>query len=60
LAEVMGEVPPMDHIKEALVQGFSSALNVDIRPGSLSPREKSVAEELVRTKYGDSQHTFRY
>ena len=60
LAEELADVPPMDVIKRAVVDGFSGALNAGIVEGELSGSERKSADELVRTRYGSPDHTFLY
>jgi lipoate-protein ligase A len=60
LAEELGKVPPTDVLKKALVDGFISALGIEIESGKLTREEENQADELVRTIYGSSEHTFLY
>lgn len=50
LDEAVGRVIPFDEVAEALTKGFAKALNLDLKPGVLSPSEFSIADRL-RSRY---------
>ncbi|HTY46999.1 MAG TPA: biotin/lipoate A/B protein ligase family protein [Methanomassiliicoccales archaeon] len=52
LARELGEVPSMDRVKKALVDGFSSTFGVEIDKGTLSHYERTTIDSLIREKYG--------
>ena len=52
LAKELGEVPSMDRVKKALVDGFSSTFGVEIDKGTLSHYERTTIDSLIREKYG--------
>ena len=51
VAEVTGREVSWQAAALALAQGFAEALNLDLRPAALSPREAELAEQLRLEKY---------
>lgn len=45
----------IEELEEALAQGFSEALEVDLVPGELTNPESSLATDLAREKYGTDE-----
>jgi lipoate-protein ligase A len=60
LAEELGEPPTMESIIRTTAEGFSKSLGVEIVKGELTELERTAATDLVRTRYGRREHTFRY
>ncbi len=54
-----GGAASITDVEEALIEGFSEALDIELVPGELSPREKERAEELRRTRYGSREWNFK-
>jgi len=52
---VLGRALSFDEAAEAIARGFTSALNVELAPGDLSPLERAWADELKRTKYATDE-----
>jgi lipoate-protein ligase A len=50
LDEAVGRAIPFDEVAEALTRGFAEALDIDLEPGVLSPRELVNADRL-RPRY---------
>ncbi len=50
LDEAVGRVITFDEAAEAIAKGFSKALNLDLKPGVLSPHELAAVDRL-RSKY---------
>jgi lipoate-protein ligase A len=49
LKELLGDLPPIEEIKEAMVEGFSEVLGIKLVPGRLTEEEKALFEkELPR------------
>jgi lipoyl(octanoyl) transferase len=49
LAEILGSAPPLDQLKEALLQGFQEELGINFNPGGLTPwEEHCLAAETRR------------
>lgn len=47
LKEILGQLPPLSAIKQALVEGFAETLGIELEPDGLTDREKQLlAEEL--------------
>lgn len=59
LAKELGEVPSMDRVKRALVDGFASTFDVLIEKGVLTHFEERKIQELIETKYGRDEYTLR-
>lgn len=47
LKDVLGYVPPMDDIKQALVEGFQEVLGINLQPGSLSTAEQQLLDQRL-------------
>jgi lipoate-protein ligase A len=59
LREALGSDITYGEVAQALVEGFSGALNLDFTAGILLPNEEKMAEHLVKDKYGSSAWTHR-
>lgn len=55
IRELLGREVSMDELGEALVVGFSEALNLELKPGSLTEEEADLAASLVHEKYGTDE-----
>jgi len=60
LREAMGEVPDMQVLKRALVNGISDAFGVTIYPGSLTQHEVADIEALIEAKYGSRDWNWKF
>ena len=56
---VLGRVVPFAQVVEALVRGFSEALNLHLEPGELSEYELSLVRQLRQEKYTSEAWNFR-
>jgi len=56
---VLGRVVPFAQVVEALVKGFSEALNLHLEPGELSERELALVQQFRREKYTAEAWNFR-
>jgi lipoate-protein ligase A len=56
---VLGRVVPFAQVVEALVRGFSEALNLHLEPGELSGHELSLVQRFRREKYTAETWNFR-
>jgi len=56
---VLGQVVPFAQVVEALVRGFSEALNLHLEPGELSQHELALAQRFRREKYTAETWNFR-
>ena len=56
---VLGRVVPFDQVVEALVKGFSGALNLSLEPGELSEHELALVQRFRREKYTAEAWNFR-
>lgn len=52
LAEALGRVLTWEEAAQALAGGFSRALRLELVPGDLTGRERSMAADLRRERYG--------
>ena len=59
LAKELDKAPSMDRVKRAVVDGFSSAFNMDIVKGALTEYEDRTIERLMKERYGREDYTFR-
>lgn len=59
LAMELNEVPPMEKVKQALVDGFASAFEAEIVKGTLTCFEESTIKRLVKERYGREDYTFQ-
>ncbi len=50
--DLLGREVSMDELREALVVGFSEALNIELVPGILTEEENNLAASLAGEKYG--------
>jgi len=53
LREELGRLPAMDEVGRAVVSGFEKAFDAHAVRGEPTPTEKTLAEELIRTRYGN-------
>jgi lipoate-protein ligase A len=56
---VLGRVVPFAQVVEALVKGFSEALNLHLEPGELSEHELALVQQFRREKYAPEAWNFR-
>jgi lipoate-protein ligase A len=56
---VLGRVVPFAQVVEALVRGFSEALNLHLEPGELSGHELALVQQFRREKYTAETWNFR-
>jgi lipoate-protein ligase A len=56
---VLGRVVPFDQVAEALVKGFSKALNLRLESGELSQHELALVQRFRREKYTAETWNFR-
>jgi len=56
---ILGRVVPSAQVVEALVRGFSEALNLHLEPGELSQHELALAQQFRREKYTAEAWNFR-
>jgi lipoate-protein ligase A len=56
---VLGRVVPSAQVVEALVKGFSEALNLHLEPGELSQHELALVQQLGQEKYRAEAWNFR-
>jgi lipoate-protein ligase A len=59
LARELGQAPPLDQVKEAMVRGFSTTFGVSIEKGVLTHFEERKVEELIACKYGRMEYTMK-
>jgi len=52
LRTLLGTVPPMDQIKQALLDGFTENLGINIQPDTPSKTEETLAHELYAEEIG--------
>jgi lipoate-protein ligase A len=55
--EILGRVPSLDEAADALITGFTEALDMTLTPGNLSPIETAWAAELEQEKYRQPEWT---
>ncbi|MHA1770476.1 MAG: lipoate--protein ligase family protein [Candidatus Thorarchaeota archaeon] len=58
IRDMLGRDVEMRELRDALVEGFSTALGVKLVAGHLSETERQTAEELARTKYSSNDWNF--
>jgi lipoate-protein ligase A len=56
---ILGRVVPFAQVVEALVRGFSEALNLHLEPGELSQHELALVQQFRREKYTAEAWNFR-
>ena len=56
---VTGRVLPFQQVEEAIIEGFSTTLGIRFENSSPLPKELTLAEELITTKYDSANWTFR-
>jgi lipoate-protein ligase A len=59
LAMELNEVPPMEKVKQALVDGFASAFEAEIVKSTFTCFEESTIKRLVKERYGREDYTFQ-
>jgi len=59
LVEAIGRPLPMEAVKGAVVDAVRQAIGLEVSMGELSDEERSKAEDLVRTKYGNHEWNLR-
>ncbi len=59
LEELLGRIVPLDEAADALAQGFASALTLNLVPGTVTDRERTLAANLQRTRYATREWTNR-
>ncbi len=47
MREILGYVPPLEKVKEALAQGFAEVLGITLEPGILSPGENMLLDKYL-------------
>lgn len=52
------DYPKIESINEALIDGFSKALNIELVAGELTAEEKELAQKLMQEKYEDDDWTY--
>lgn len=57
LHETLGRDVPWHEMAQALIEGFTTALNLNLAPGLLSTEEHALIDELVTEKYANNQWT---
>jgi lipoate-protein ligase A len=55
----LGHAVTPDEVAHALAKGFESVLNVDLKPGELTPYELEHANILCREKYATEEWNFK-
>jgi len=53
LRKELGRLPPMDEVQRAVVSGLCGAFGAEAVPGAPTEKERALADELVRSRYGD-------
>ena len=56
---IINKTKSLQEISDILIKGFSEELNIFFIQGPLSNRETIRAKELVQTKFGLDEWTFR-
>jgi lipoate-protein ligase A len=59
LGSASGRPVTWDEVAQAMVIGFGSALNLELRPGELAPQEQDWTAALRREKYASDGWTWR-
>jgi lipoate---protein ligase len=59
LAKELDKAPCMEKVKSALIEGFSSTFDAIIDKGVLTRFEERKIDELVKSKYGSEDYTFK-
>jgi lipoate-protein ligase A len=59
LENVLETVPSWETITQAFVDGFQETLNLEFVPGSLSEKEQTQADQLVKEKYNSPEWSYR-
>lgn len=54
-----GNKASIEDVEDALIEGFSSALGIELKPGELTEKEMARAEEVAREKYGSKKWNFK-
>jgi lipoate-protein ligase A len=58
IRNILGRDVHIDELQEALKQGFSNALNIELSPGQLSDEEQDTASRLAQEKYSSHDWNF--
>lgn len=58
IREILGRDVHIEELQEALKQGFSQALDIELSPGKLSDEEQETATRLAEEKYPSRQWNF--
>ena len=58
IRDILGRDVHIDELQEALKQGFSNALNIELSPGQLSDEEQDTASRLAQEKYSSHDWNF--
>jgi lipoate-protein ligase A len=58
IRDILGRDVHIDELQEALKQGFSNALNIELSPGQLSDEEQDTASRLAQEKYSSRGWNF--
>jgi lipoyl(octanoyl) transferase len=59
LAALLGGMPPPGAVEAALADGWAAAAGEVSAPGALTPEEEQAARDLIRSRYGNRDWTFR-
>ncbi len=59
LEALLGYAPDWNTVAQAIINGFRSEFEIDLVPGQPTNEELNLAQELVSTKYGSPEWTFR-
>ena len=59
IQDVLKKEISWEEAADALVQGFTQALNLNLQPAELSNEEIELAEQIMKTKYTNPQWTFK-
>ena len=58
IRDILGRNVRVEELRDALEQGFSDALHLDLAPGKLSKEEREVARRLAKEKYSSREWSF--
>ena len=57
--DALGREVSMTELRDALAEGFSSALSIELGPGALTAEERESMQQLVREKYSTDEWNAR-
>lgn len=57
--ELLGNAPDWSTAAQAMIEGFRNELKIILIPGQPTDEESKLANELVNTRYGSDEWTFR-